>query len=110
MRVHLIRRETIEDYATEHASGRSGFEWWLDTLKQADWEIPEDIKATFSSADLLGAGTNRVVFDIGGNKHRLICKYRFGRKNVHLYVCWMGTHAQYDELCKKEQQYSIHIY
>ncbi len=40
----------------------------------------------------------------------MICKYAFGEKQVHLFVLWIGTHAEYDKLCKKGEQYTINIY
>ena len=110
MKVHLIRKETIESYASGNARARTSFEEWLAKLKHADWEKPTDIQLTFGSADMLGKGSNRVVFDIGGNNFRLICKYAFGEKQVHLFVCWIGTHAEYDKLCKNNEQYSKRNY
>ncbi|MEP7229004.1 MAG: type II toxin-antitoxin system HigB family toxin [Ginsengibacter sp.] len=107
MRVHLIKRQTIEDYAEQNAQSRSSFRIWLTTTRFADWNEPTDIQQTFSSADLLGKSSSRVVFDIGGNNYRMICKYFFGEKEIHLYVCWIGTHADYDALCKKNEQYKI---
>ncbi len=110
MKVHLIRRETIEEYTAQNAQARVGFSEWLSKIKYADWEFPEDMTNTFPSADFLGGGSSRVVFDIGGNKYRMICKYAFGEKQVHLFVCWMGIHAAYDKLCAKGNQYSVHMY
>jgi mRNA interferase HigB len=110
MRVHLIRKETIEDYVANNARSRSSFAIWLTVLKNADWDKADDIKETFGSADLLGNGSNRVVFDIGGNKYRMICKYAFGNKQVHLFVCWIGTHTEYDEVCDKNEQYTVTDY
>jgi len=66
--------------------------------------------ATFGSADLLGNSSNRVVFDIAGNTYRMICKYAFGDKQVHLFVCWIGTHTDYDKLCKLNEQYTVSDY
>ena len=66
--------------------------------------------ATFGSADLLGNGSNRVVFDIGGNNYRMICKYQFLESEVRLYIKWIGTHAQYTKLCNNNNQYNINIY
>lgn len=71
---------------------------------------PEDIRASYGSADLLGNGSDRVVFNIGGNNYRMICKYFFGDKQIHMFVCWIGTHAQYTQLCNQQKQYSISIY
>ena len=110
MRVHLIRKETIEDYARSNAQSKTPFSIWLTAIKFADWNNPEDIKETFAVADIVGEGTNRVIFNIGGNNYRMICKYAFGEKQVHLFVLWIGTHAEYDKLCKKGEQYTINMF
>ena len=93
-----------------NAGSRAPFVEWLSKVRKADWETPTDIKATFSSADLLGKSSFRVVFDIGGNNYRMICKYAFGERSVRLYVCWIGTHAEYDKLCNDNKQYTVYRY
>ena len=110
MKVRLIRKETIESFVVENARSKSSFSAWLTALKFADWNVPSDIKLTFGSSDLLGSGSNRVVFDIGGNRYRMICKYFFSEKQVHLFICWIGTHAEYDKLCASNEQYTINRY
>ena len=99
MRVHLIKRQTIEQFVVIHARSGTPLRDWLGKIRYADWESPTDIKDTFNSADLIGNGSNRVVFNVGGNNYRLICKYAFGATQIHLFVCWIGTHAEYDKLC-----------
>ena len=110
MKVHLIKRQTIEDFVKSNVQSRSSFKDWLEKIKHADWKLPADMQATFGSADLLGNGSNRIVFNIGGNNYRMICKYVFGEKQVHLFVCWIGTHDAYDKLCDKNEQYIVNIY
>lgn len=110
MRVHLIKEKTIRNYVLNNASGHIPFEEWLSKITKADWDIPKDMQNTFKSADLLGKSSKRVVFDIGGNNFRMICKYTFGATEVHLFVCWIGTHAAYDKICAEQKQYSINIY
>jgi mRNA interferase HigB len=110
MKIHLIKKQTIEDFAAANARSRISFEDWLEKLKQADWKKPTDIKTTFGTADLLGKNSNRVVFNIAGNIYRIICKYAFGEKQIHLFVCWIGTHAEYDKLNDNNEQYTINIY
>jgi mRNA interferase HigB len=110
MKIHLIRKETIDDYEVAHSGCRTSFREFLSKLKYADWEKPADIKDTFPTADLLGKGCNRVVFDISGNSYRMIAKYAFGERQVHLYICWIGTHAEYTALCKSSQQYATSQY
>jgi mRNA interferase HigB len=110
MKVHLIRKESIEDYCLHNAQSRVAFEIWLAKLKYADWYLPIDMLGTFPTADLLGNGCSRVVFDIGGNKYRMIVKYAFGEKQVHLFICSIGTHAEYDKICNLGEQYSLNKY
>ena len=110
MKVQLIRRETIEEFALKNTQSRTSLEEWLTKVKNADWEKPTDFLATFRSADLLGNSSNRVVFDIGGNSYRMIYKYAFGDKQAHLFVCWMGTHSEYDRLCERNEQYTVSNY
>jgi mRNA interferase HigB len=110
MRVHLIKKQTIQNFVDGHALAKSSFENWVTIVKYADWETPENIRQTFGAADLLGQGSCRVVFNIGGNNHRMICKYHFGFSQVHLFICWIGTHAEYDELCNHCEQYTVNEY
>lgn len=110
MKIRLIKRKSIENYILSQAGSRSSFTILLTILKLADWNIPGDILKTFGAADLLGKGSNRVVFDIAGNNYRMICKYHFGESYVHLYIKWIGTHAAYTALCKDRLQYTINNY
>jgi len=64
-------------------------------LRQAFWPGPADVKEQFGTAVDFVAD-NRVIFDIGGNKYRLVVHvaYRFKR----VLVKFVGTHAQYDKI------------
>jgi mRNA interferase HigB len=110
MKVHLIKKQTIEEYSENNSRSRLPFADWLEKLKYADWKMPSDIRKTYNSADLLGKASNRAVFNIGGNNYRMICKYAFGERQVHLFVCWIGTHREYDEVCNGNEQFTINIY
>jgi mRNA interferase HigB len=83
---------------------------WLTKIKFADWEEPADMQRTFPSTDLFGNSSNRAVFDIGGNNYRMICKYAFGDRQIHLFICWIGTHAEYDKLCDNNKQYTVSVF
>ena len=110
MKVHLIKKKTIEKFALQYAGSRNALSLWLVLLKEADWNIPGDIIASYPSADLLGNGSNRVIFDIAGNHYRMVCKYYWGMTMIHLSVKWIGTHAAYDMLCSKNEQYTVNLY
>lgn len=110
MKVHLVKSITINEYVREHANSRNGFVTWLRILNSANWTNTNDILKSFTNADILGNSTQRIVFDIGGNKFRCICNYSFGEQYVHLFVKWIGTHAEYSKLCDTNNQYTISIY
>lgn len=110
MRIHLLKEKSIRNFVLGNSGSKNPFEEWLALLKRADWNMPSDIDSTYPSADLLGNGSSRVVFNIGGNNYRMICQYAFGENEVHLFVCWIGKHAEYTKICAANKQYSINIY
>ncbi len=110
MKIHLIKKQTVEDYIVKNARSKSSFYIWLSIIKYADWKDPNDIISTFNSADILGKGTDRVIFNIGGNNYRMICSYHFGQNKVHLFIKWIGTHAEYTKLCNEQRQYEINSF
>lgn len=67
---------------------------WYRVAKAADWSGPTAVKASLRSASVLRAG--RVVFNIAGNKYRLVVKINYDYRVV--YVRFVGTHAQYDAI------------
>jgi mRNA interferase HigB len=67
--------------------------WYRFTLK-ADWSSPAEVKSDFGNASILKDG--RVVFNIAGNKYRLVTWINYSYKIV--YIRFIGTHTQYDEI------------
>lgn len=67
--------------------------WYRHALR-ADWASPADVKTQFSNASILKDG--RVVFNIAGNKYRLVVRINYAYRVV--YVRFIGTHAQYDRI------------
>jgi mRNA interferase HigB len=64
---------------------------WANTVNASSWATPAQLKAVFGSADFVGDLT---VFDIGGNKYRLIAFVDYRRQIV--YIKSILTHHQYD--------------
>ena len=110
MKVHLITETTLKKFVQKNKQSEIPITNWLRNIKYMRCSKPDDIKKTFPSVDLLGGGTNRVVFDIGGNNNRIIAEYYFGSTRLHLYICWIGTHTEYTKLCNEKKQYSITDY
>ena len=70
--------------------------WWA-IVDAARWTNHADVKADFGATVDLAHG--KYVFDIKGNDYRLVCAIDFVRHGV--LVLWVGTHAEYDELNKR---------
>jgi len=70
-----------------------GMAWYRETLK-ADWATPNEVKAQFASASILKDG--RVVFNIAGNKYRLVTWINYPYRVV--YIRFFGTHKHYDQI------------
>ncbi len=67
--------------------------WYRHTLN-ADWNAPADVKQDLRNASILKDG--RVVFNIAGNKYRLVVWINYAYRVV--YIRFIGTHAQYDKI------------
>lgn len=67
---------------------------WHRHVLSANWQSPADVKQDFRHASILKDG--RVVFNIAGNKYRLVVWINYAYKVV--YVRFVGTHRQYDEI------------
>jgi mRNA interferase HigB len=67
--------------------------WYRHAVK-ANWSSPADVKREFGTASVLRDG--RVVFNVGGNKYRLVVWINYPYRVV--YVRFIGTHAQYDRI------------
>ncbi len=73
---------------------KASLEAWHSEALKAKWRSPQDIKAQFRSASILK--NNRVVFNLAGNKYRLIVAIDYGRQVC--FVKFIGTHKQYDRI------------
>ena len=83
----------LEEYRNNHADTRGPLDAWRNEAERAAWKTTQDIKRRFPSADFLSG--NRVIFNIKGNKYRLVVQVRY--QNNLVVVEWIGTHAEYDK-------------
>ncbi|AMV23219.1 mRNA interferase HigB [Gemmata sp. SH-PL17] len=90
--MHIISKKKLREFWEEHPRAQAPLEAWYQTVKNAEWENFADIRRTFNTTDQVGKYT---VFDIGGNKYRLIAVIHFNRGK--LYVRHVLTHTEYDE-------------
>ncbi len=94
--MRIIARSTLKAFweKQEYKDSEQPLRSWFDEAKQASWRKPADIKKQYRNASFLA--NNRVVFNIHGNKYRLIVafKYQFGVG----YIRFVGTHKQYERI------------
>jgi len=74
---------------------------WYKLASQAEWRTPADVKKQLRNASFVG--NDRIVFDIAGNKYRLVIAADYKRQT--LYIKFVGTHKQYDKINVKEVSY-----
>jgi mRNA interferase HigB len=67
---------------------------WFREAEQSRWRTPAEVKDLYRTADVVGAG--RIVFNIGGNKYRLVAWVKFDLQLI--LIKWVGTHAEYDRV------------
>ena len=67
---------------------------WYRHVQAVDWASPAAVKADFGAASILKDG--RVVFNLGGNKFRLVVKINYSQRII--YIRFIGTHRQYDQI------------
>lgn len=92
--MHVIRPETLEAFWTTHPSAEGPLRAWLDTVLEARWDRADEVKATYATAIIVGK--RRVVFNVSGNKDRLVAKVSYRTKVV--FVRFIRTHDEYDEI------------
>lgn len=94
--MRVIAKRTLREFweKPDCVDAEQSLKAWYSEARNADWKKPQDIKERYRQASFLK--DNRVVFNIAGNKYRLIVKinYPFGI----VYVRFIGTHKQYDAI------------
>ena len=91
----IISRKTIRNFWEQRFPDAQGaLESWYAEANTAQWQTPADIKAQYGNASILKGG--RVVFNICGNKYRLIVKINFPASII--YIRFVGTHKEYDAI------------
>ncbi|MFO7979263.1 MAG: type II toxin-antitoxin system HigB family toxin [Candidatus Aminicenantes bacterium] len=96
MRV-ISKNELIEFYK-KHAETKSPLEAWYHEFKRENWSNPMDVINKYGSARPIKE--NRVVFNIKGNKYRLVVKINYELKIIR--IRFIGTHKEYDKINAEE--------
>lgn len=94
--MRIIAVSTLREFWTRPGKGdaEQPLKSWVQVVRSAEWSKPTDVKLMFRGADILRNG--RAIFDIGGNKYRLVVAIHYRGKRV--YVRFIGTHGEYDRI------------
>ncbi|MEM9354116.1 MAG: type II toxin-antitoxin system HigB family toxin [Planctomycetota bacterium] len=89
--MHIITRKALKDFWEKHPQAETPLREWFRVVRQSEWKGFAELRQTYPSADQVGRCT---VFNIGGNKYRLVVRIQF--KYSKVYIRRVLTHDQYD--------------
>ncbi len=89
--MNVISYKRIREFSSIHREAEASLTAWFKTVKKANWQNLAELKQVYPSADLVG---RHVVFNIKGNKYRLIARIVYRSQTV--FVVAVMTHEEYD--------------
>lgn len=95
--MHIISRKKLNEFAARYPESKSALKEWYQRMKTGQFKSIAELRTIFPSADKAGKLT---VFNIGGNKIRLIAAIHYNRQKI--YIREVLTHAEYDKNKWKE--------
>jgi mRNA interferase HigB len=90
--MHIITRKRLNDFAEKHSDAKPGLQHWYRVMRASDFDSFAALREVFPAADQVGKLT---VFNIGGNKARLVTAIHYNRRKV--YIRDILTHVEYDK-------------
>ena len=90
--MHVISKKKLKDFWEHHPESQRPLSAWFKIVRASRYRTFRDLKHTFSTVDKVG---DRIVFNISGNKYRLIAVIHFNRFKI--YVRHVLTHEEYDK-------------
>jgi mRNA interferase HigB len=98
--MRIIARRTLRTFAeswVRHKDRRAlkaALDAWFHEAHKARWQNAAEVKRHYASASIVSA--DRVVFNINGNRHRLVAAIDYEKEIV--WIKWIGTHKDYDKI------------
>lgn len=94
--MRVISKKTLRDFYAQplHQSSKVALEAWYHDTAKANWSSPQDIKNVYRNVSFVA--NDRVIFNICGNKYRLVVAINYNFKLV--FIKFIGTHKQYDKI------------
>jgi mRNA interferase HigB len=93
--VQVIAKRTLRQFWQRHPRAETSLRAWHATVSRSQWAGPADAETEFgTTVDFVG--DNRLIFDIGGNRYRIVVHVSYTYRRV--LVEFVGTHAKYDRI------------
>ncbi|MFT7232883.1 MAG: mRNA interferase HigB [Cyclobacteriaceae bacterium] len=92
--MRVIAKKILREFWLVHTDSENQLKTWCNEASKASWSNPVDIKEEYAKASILKGG--HVVFNICGNKYRLVVDINYLRQWV--FIRFIGTHAEYDKI------------
>lgn len=93
--MQIIAKRALREFWGKHNQAEMPLSVWFALVSKANWHGPADVKAMFgTTVDFVG--DNRLIFDIGGNKYRLVVHVAYPFRRV--LIKFVGTHREYDKI------------
>lgn len=105
--MRVIARKTLRQFVDALKSSKdrkvvkSALDTWFHEVLRAAWKSPADVLKAYANASIVGR--DRVVFNVKGNDYRLVAAINYRHQIV--FIKWIGTHADYDEIDVKTVSY-----
>lgn len=97
--MHVISRRRLKEFWEKFADSEVPLRAWYRLIRSRRYASTHELKTDFGAADFLGRGMT--VFNIGGNKYRLVVTMRYDLGRV--YIRHIVTHTEYDRLTKAKK-------
>lgn len=91
--MHVIAWKTLVAFISNHPDAATALAHWHEQTERNRWDTPNEVRVTFPNASFVGKWT---IFNIGGNKYRLVCHLHHNRKRCYIHA--ILTHREYDAI------------
>jgi mRNA interferase HigB len=92
--MHVISRKTLQDFWGRMPDSEVALRAWFHEAEGASWQNSAELKSKYGSASIVSS--ERVVFNICGNKYRLVVRVNYASGAV--FIRFVGTHREYDKI------------
>jgi mRNA interferase HigB len=92
--MRIISRKILKEFWRSHSDAEEPLKAWFYDVSHSNWSSPTDIKQIYGNATIVA--NNRVVFNIKGNRYRLVVHVRYDLGII--FIRFIGTHQEYDKI------------